>query len=127
MGNEFGLISIFILLLSFYINHCYKRNQCRKYILNNLIQKQQFQSNSYSLKNEILKKSNKASENEKLNQKFLRIILPINVFFIGYFSAFMNFKFFISFLFLISVYMLVFILDKRSNIEFLKELKILKN
>ena len=127
MQNEFGLIIIFILLLSFYINHCYKRNQYRKYVLNNLIYKKQTQINPYSLKNEILKESNKAFENEKSNQKFLKIILPLNVLFIGYCSVFMNFKFFISFLFLVSVYMVTFVLDKRLNIWFLKELKSIEN
>ena len=122
MQNEFTLITIFILLLSFYINHCYKRNQYRKYVLNNLIYKKQFQINSYSLKNVILKESNKAFETEKLNQKYLKIILPLNVLFIGYCSAFMNFKFFISFLFLVSVYMVTFILDKRLNVWFGEEL-----
>ena len=54
MENEFTLITIFILALSFYINLCYKKNQYRKYVLNNLIYKKQSQINSYSLKNEIL-------------------------------------------------------------------------
>ena len=123
MENEFTLITIFILLLSFYINHCYKRNQYRKYVLNNLIYKKQFQINSYSLKNVILKESNKAFETEKLNQKYLKIILPLNVLFIGYCSTFMNFKFFISFLFLASVYMVTFVLDKRLNVGFGESLK----
>lgn len=123
MENEFGLITVFILLLSFYINHCYKRNRYRKFVLNNLIYKKQFQNNSYFLKNEILKESNKAFENEKSNQKFLKIIQPLNVLFIGYCSAFMNFKFFISFLFLVSVYMVAFVLDKRLNVGFGESLK----
>ena len=127
MQNEFDLITVFILLLSFYINHCYKRNQYRKYVLNNLIYKKQFQNNSYFLKNEILEELNKAFENEKLNQKFLKIILPLNVLFIGYCSTFMNFKFFISFLFLVSVYMVTFVLDKRLNVWFGEELKKIKN
>jgi hypothetical protein len=123
MENEFTLITIFILALSFYINHCYKRNQYRKYVLNDLIYKKQFQNNSYFLKNEILKESNKAFENEKSNQKYLKIILPLNVLFIGYCSTFMNFKFFISFLFLVSVYMVTFVLDKRLNVGFGESLK----
>lgn len=122
LQNEFGLITVFILLLSFYINHCFKRNQYRKYVLNNLIYKKQTQINPYPLKNEILKESNKAFENEKSNQKFLKIILPLNVLFIGYCSVFMNFKFFISFLFLVSVYMVAFVLDKNLNLGFWKKL-----
>ena len=39
MENEFTLITIFVLALSFYINLCYKRNQYRKYVFNNLIYK----------------------------------------------------------------------------------------
>ena len=127
MEKELVSIIIFILLLSFYINHCHKKNRYRKYVLNNLIYKKQFQNNSYSLKNEILKESNKAFENEKANQKFLKIILPLNVLFIGYCSVFMSFKSFIVFLVLISVYMVTFVLDKRLNIWFLKELKSIEN
>ena len=127
LQNEFGLITVFILLLSFYINLCYKKNQYRKYVLNNLIYKKQFQNNSYFLKNEILEESNKAFETEKSNQKYLKIILPLNVLFIGYCSAFMNFKFFISFLFLVSVYMVTFVLDKRLNVGYWKKLKNIEN
>ena len=127
MENEFTLITIFALALSFYINLCYKKNQYRKYVLNNLIYKKQFIINSYSLKNVILKESNKAFETEKLNQKYLKIILPLNVLFIGYCSAFMNFKFFISFLFLVSVYMVAFVLDKRLNVGYWKKLKNIEN
>lgn len=127
MEKELVSIIIFILLLSFYINHCHKKNRYRKFVLNNLIYKKPSQINPYSLKNEILKESNKAFENEKSNQKFLKIILPLNVLFIGYCSVFMNFKFFISFLFLISVYMVIFVLDKRLNVWFGEELKKIKN
>lgn len=122
MEDEFTLITMFILALSFYINLCYKKNQYRKYVLNNLIYKKQSQINSYSLKNEILKESNITFETEKSNQKYLKIILPLNVLFIGYCSTFMNFKFFIIFLFLVSVYMITFILDKRLNVCFGEEL-----
>ena len=122
MENEFTLITIFALALSFYINLCYKKNQYRKYVLNNLIYKKQSQINPYSLKNEILKESNISFETEKSNQKYLKIILPLNVLFIGYCSSFMNFKFFIVFLFLVSVYMVTFILDKRLNVGFREEL-----
>ena len=123
MENEFTLITMFVLALSFYINLCYKKNQYRKYVLNNLIYKKQSQINSYSLKNEILKESNISFETEKSNQKYLKIILPLNVLFIGFCSSFMNFKFFIIFLFLVSVYMVTFVLDKRLNLGFLKELE----
>jgi hypothetical protein len=122
MENEFTLITIFILALSFYINLCYKKNQYRKFVLNNLIYKKPSQINPYSLKNEILKESNISFETEKSNQKYLKIILPLNVLFIGYCSSFMNFKFFIVFLFLVSVYMVTFILDKRLNVGFREEL-----
>mgnify|MGYP000580157320 CR=1 FL=1 len=65
-----------------------------------MIYKKQTQINPYSLKNEILKESNISFEIEKSNQKFLKIILPLNVLFIGFCSTFiMNFKFFIVFLF----------------------------
>ena len=127
MENEFTLITIFVLALSFYINLCYKKNQYRKYVLNNLIYKKQSQINPYSLKNEILKESNISFETEKSNQKYLKIILPLNVLFIGFCSSFMNFKFFISFLFLVSVYMVTFILDKRLNIWFGNELEKIEN
>ena len=127
MENEFTLITIFALALSFYINLCYKKNQYRKYVLNNLIYKKQSQINSYSLKNEILKESNITFETEKSNQKYLKIILPLNVLFIGYCSTFMNFKFFIIFLFLVSVYMITFILDKRLNVGYWKKLKNIEN
>ena len=127
MENEFGLITVFILLLSFYINHCYKRNQYRKYVFNNLIYKKKSQINSYSLKNEILKELNISFETEKSNQKYLKIILPLNVLFIGFCSSFMNFKFFIIFLFLVSVYMVTFVLDKRLNVWFGNELGKIKN
>ena len=122
MENEFTLITIFVLALSFYINLCYKKNQYRKYVLNNLIYKKQSQINSYSLKNEILKESNISFETEKSNQKYLKIILPLNVLFIGFCSSFMNFKFFIIFLFLVSVYMVTFVLDKMLNVWFGEEL-----
>ena len=127
MENEFTLITIFVLALSFYINLCYKKNQYRKYVLNNLIYKKQSQINPYSLKNEILKESNISFETEKSNQKYLKIILPLNVLFIGFCSSFMNFKFFIVFLFLVSVYMVTFILDKRLNIWFGNELEKIEN
>ena len=127
MENEFTLITIFVLALSFYINLCYKKNQYRKYVLNNLIYKKQSQINSYSLKNEILKESNISFETEKSNQKYLKIILPLNVLFIGFCSSFMNFKFFIVFLFLVFVYMVTFILDKRLNIWFGNELEKIEN
>ena len=123
MENEFTLITIFVLALSFYINLCYKKNLYRKYVLNNLIYKKQSQINPYSLKNEILKESNITFKTEKSNQKYLKIILPLNVLFIGYCSSFMNFKFFIVFLFLVSVYMVTFILDKRLNVWFEEELE----
>lgn len=123
MENEFTLITIFVLALSFYINLCYKKNLYRKYVLNNLIYKKQSQINSYSLKNEILKESNISFETEKSTQKYLKIILPLNVLFIGFCSTFMNFKFFIVFLFLVSIYMVTFVLDKRLNLGFLKELE----
>jgi hypothetical protein len=123
MENEFTLITMFVLALSFYINLCYKKNQYRKYVLNNLIYKKQSQINPYSLKNEILKESNITFKTEKSNQKYLKIILPLNVLFIGYCSSFMNFKFFIVFLFLVSVYMVTFILDKRLNVWFEEELE----
>ena len=87
-----------------------------------MIYKKQTQINPYSLKNEILKESNISFETEKSNQKYLKIILPLNVLFIGYCSSFMNFKFFIVFLFLVSVYMVTFILDKRLNVGFREEL-----
>ena len=122
MENEFTLITIFVLALSFYINLCYKRNQYRKYVFNNLIYKKKSQINSYSLKNEILKELNISFETEKSNQKYLKIILPLNVLFIGFCSSFMNFKFFIVFLFLVFVYMVTFILDKRLNVWFGEEL-----
>lgn len=122
MENEFTLITIFVLALSFYINLCYKKNQYRKYVLNNLIYKKQSKINSYSLKNEILKELNISFETEKSNQKYLKIILPLNVLFIGFCSSFMNFKFFIVFLFLVFVYMVTFILDKRLNVWFGEEL-----
>ena len=127
MEDEFTLITVFILALSFYINLCYKKNQYRKYVLNNLIYKKQSQTNSYSLKNEILKESNISFEIEKSNQKFLKIILPLNVLFIGFFSTFMNFKIFIVFLVLVSVYMVTFILDKRLNVWFGEELGKIEN
>ena len=127
MENEFTLITIFVLALSFYINLCYKKNQYRKYVLNNLIYKKQSQINPYSLKNEILKESNISFKTEKSNQKYLKIILPLNVLFIGFCSSFMNFKFFIVFLFLVSVYMVTFILDKRLNIWFGNELEKIEN
>ena len=122
MENEFTLITIFALALSFYINLCYKKNQYRKYVLNNLIYKKQFIINSYSLKNEIVKELNISFETEKSNQKYLKIILPLNVLFIGYCSSFMNLKFFIIFLFLVSVYMVTFVLDKMLNVWFGEEL-----
>ena len=127
MENEFTLITMFVLALSFYINLCYKKNQYRKYVLNNLIYKKQSQMNSYSLKNEILKELNISFETEKSNQKYLIIILPLNVLFIGFCSSFMNFKFFIIFLFLVSVYMVAFVLDKRLNVGFGRELGKIKN
>ena len=127
MENEFTLITMFVLALSFYINLCYKKNLYRKYVLNNLLYKKQSQINPYSLKNEILKESNISFETEKSNQKYLKIILPLNVLFIGYSSSFMNFKFFIIFLFLVSVYMVTFVLDKRLNIWFGNELRKIKN
>ena len=122
MEDEFTLITMFILALSFYINLCYKKNQYRKYVLNNLIYKKQSQINSYSLKNEIVKELNISFETEKSNQKYLKIILPLNVLFIGYCSSFMNLKFFIIFLFLVSVYMVTFVLDKMLNVWFGEEL-----
>ena len=127
MEDEFTLITIFVLALSFYINLCYKKNQYRKYVLNNLIYKKQSQINPYSLKNEILKESNITFETEKSNQKYLKIILPLNVLFIGLCSTFLNFKFFIVFLFLVSVYMVTFILDKRLNVWFGEELGKIEN
>ena len=92
-----------------------------------MLYKKQSQINPYSLKNEILKESNISFETEKSNQKYLKIILPLNVLFIGYSSSFMNFKFFIIFLFLVSVYMVTFVLDKRLNIWFGNELGKIKN
>ena len=127
MENEFTLITIFVLALSFYINLCYKKNQYRKFVLNNLIYKKPSQINPYSLKNEILKESNISFETEKSNQKYLKIILPLNVLFIGFCSSFMNFKFFIIFLFLVSVYMVTFVLDKKLNVWFGNELGKIKN
>ncbi len=127
MENEFTLITIFILALSFYINLCYKKNQYRKFVLNNLIYKKPSQINPYSLKNEILKELNISFETEKSNQKYLKIILPLNVLFIGFCSSFMNFKFFIVFLFLVSVYMVTFVLDKKLNVWFGEELEKIKN
>lgn len=126
MQNELFILLVFVIGISFYLNLCYKKYMYRKEMLRVLTLLLE-QTNKAVALSYIQSQLNRALDIEKENAKLLKIILPINVVFIGTCSIAMTSKFFIIFLILISVYMFAFIFDKKKNILFCENLKYLKS
>ena len=109
---------MFVIGLSFYLNLCYKKHKYRKQMFNSLVHLQEHEKNKSVVKAALLLQLNRVNEIENTNANLMKFILPLNVLFIGYCSVSMAHKFFLVFLFLISVYMVAFIFDKTLNIKF---------
>lgn len=112
------VIGMLVIGLSFYLNLCYKKHKYRREMFNSLVHLQEHEKNKSIVKAALSSELNKSNNIENTNAKLMKIILPLNVIFIGYCSVAMTNKFFIIFLFLVSIHMITFIFDKTLNIKF---------